>query len=408
MTAQITVDETGIKVPEADEIKTAIQGVFVNAFGSSLSLDDATPQGVLIDGITQQKELDNAELLYFFNQLNPDTADGVFQDALASIYFLQRKVATHSVVNCVCTGLEGTVLNGVSSGNPAMAQSTNGDLFQCLTGGTIPSSGSITLAFGAVETGPIPVASNTVNKIYSVVSGWDSVNNTTAGVIGTDKESRANFAKRIKDSLALNATGSLSSVLAHVAACEGVTHVRVDENDTDGIVTKNGVSLNPHSIYICQYGATDTNKLAEAIYNSKSAGCDTNGTNICEYFEPATGVTYQYKYYIPTTQNIYIKVNTTTALSSSTQQQVKEALLKNFDGEDGSGETAITIGTTFYASRFYKVVSGLANGSIIVNNIKISKDGINWEDSLSFNMNVLPVLDIDSESPEYIIFEVAQ
>lgn len=408
MTAQIKVDETGVKAPQASEIKEAIQGVFINAFGTDLSLDDATPQGVLIDGITEQKELDNAELLYFFNQLNPDTADGIFQDALASIYFLQRKVATHSIVNCVCSGLEGTVINGVSSGNPAMAQSVNGDLFQCLTGGTIPATGSITLAFGAVETGPIPVASNTVNKIYSVVSGWDSINNTDAGVIGSDKESRANFSKRIKDSLAINATGSLSSVLAHVAACDGVTHIRVEENDTDSSVIKNGVLLNPHSIYICQYGATNTDELAEAIYNSKSAGCDTNGTNICEYFEPATGVTYQYRYYIPTTENIYIKVSTTTALSSATQEQVKDALLSNFNGEDGSGETAITIGTTFYASRFYKVISSLANNTIVVNTIKISKDGINWEDSLSFNMNILPVLDIDSESPEYVIFEVVQ
>ena len=193
MTAQITVSSTGVKVPEAEEIKAAIQDVFVHAFGSDLSLDDATPQGVLIDDITEQKQLDNAELLYFFNQLNPNTADGIFQDALASIYFLQRKVATHSIVNCVCTGAAGTVLNGVSSGNPAMAQSSTGDLFQCLGGGTIPASGSITLAFGAVEAGPIPVSSNTVNKIYSAVSGWDGVNNVAAGVIGTAKESRANF-----------------------------------------------------------------------------------------------------------------------------------------------------------------------------------------------------------------------
>ena len=407
MTAQITVSSTGIKVPEALEIKEALQQVFVTAFGSDLSLDDATPQGVLIDGLTEQKQLDNAELLYFFNQLNPDTADGIFQDALASVYFLKRKVATHSIVNCECSGSVGTVLNGVSSGNPAMAQSVNGDLFQCLSGGTIPSSGSITLAFGAVETGPIAVASNTVNRIYTAVSGWDSITNSSSGVVGSDKESRENFAKRIRDSLAINATGSLSSVFARVFNCDGVTHVKVEENDTDNSVTKGGITLSPHSIYICEYGATDTNELAEAIYNSKSAGCDTNGPNTCEYYEPSTGVSYEYKYYIPTTRNIYIKVSTTTALSSATQESVKEALLNNFNGEDGTGETAISIGTTFYASRFYKAVSSLANNSIVVNNITISTDGTNWEDSLSFNMNILPVLDIESESPEYVVFEVA-
>ena len=99
MTAQITVSSTGIKVPEATEIKEAFQQVFVSAFGSDLSLDDSTPQGVLIDGLTEQKQLDNAELLYFFNQLNPNTADGIFQDALASIYFLQRKGLFFYMIN---------------------------------------------------------------------------------------------------------------------------------------------------------------------------------------------------------------------------------------------------------------------------------------------------------------------
>ena len=371
-------------------------------------MDDSTPQGVLIDGITQQKELDNAELLYFFNQLNPNTADGIFQDALASIYFLQRKPATHSLVNCVCTGMAGTVINGTGGGLiPAMAQSINGDIFQCLNGGTIPSSGSITLTFMAVETGEIPVAANTINKIYSVVSGWDTINNPVGGIIGSNSESRANFAQRIRNSLAINATGSLSSVLAHIFSCDGVTHVKVEENDTDGVVTKGGIALNPHSIYICQYGATDTDELAEAIYNSKSAGCDTNGPNTCTYLEPATGVTYNYKYYTPTTQAIYIKVSTAVALSAATQQLVKEALLANFNGEDNSGETGITIGTTFYASRFYKAVSSIGNNNIVLNNIKISTDGTNWEDSLSFNMNILPTLDIVSDTPEYALFEVA-
>lgn len=407
MSGQIEVTSQGIRVPQASEIKEAFQQVFINALGTDLSLDDATPQGDIINGLTEEKNLDNAQILYALNQFNPNLAYGKWQDALASIYFIQRKVATHSIVNCVCTGLEGTIINGVSSGNPALAQSINGDIFQCLSGGTIPSSGSITLAFGAVETGPIPVVSNTINRIYNVVSGWDTVNNPVGGTIGTDVESRANFAQRIKNSLAINATGSLSSVLAHVFACDGVTHVKVEENDTDSVVTKGGISLNPHSIYVCEYGATDTDELAEAIYNSKSAGCDTNGPNTCEYFEPATGVTYQYKYYTPITQPIYIKVSTTTALSSATQQIVKNALLSNFNGEDNSGETAITIGTTFYASRFYKAISNIDNNTIILNNIKISTDGTNWEDSLSFNMNILPTLDIVSDDPEYVLFEVA-
>ncbi len=134
MTANLTITDTGIVSPTTDEIKTDIQGIFINAFGSDLSLDDSTPQGVLIDGLAQMKQASNSVLLYLANQFNPEYASGIFQDALANLYFIQRKSATHSIVTCRCIGVNGTVLNGLPDDNfpdrvPAMAQSTNGDIF---------------------------------------------------------------------------------------------------------------------------------------------------------------------------------------------------------------------------------------------------------------------------------------
>ena len=407
MAGQISVTSSGIQVPQASDIKQAFQNVFTNALGTDLSLDDATPQGVVIDDLTEEKQLDNAQILYFLNQMNPETADGVFQDAIGAIYSLQRKVATSSVVNCVCIGAPGTLIPGISSGKPAMAQSTNGDLFQCLIGGTIPSTGTITLQFASVETGEIPVGANTVNTIYNVISGWDTVNNPVAGTLGTELESRADFEARRKQSLALNATGSLSSVYAHVFDVPGVTDVFVEENDTGSSVTKRGITLSPHSIYICENGATDSTALAEAIYQSKSGGCDTNGTNTCTYVEPITGVSYTYNYYTPTDLPIYIKITLGQAISSEAQDEVKQVLLKNFNGQNDDSYTRVTIGTTVYASRFYTAINSINNSDIILQAVKVSSDGTTWADVLSYNMNILPTLDIDSTSPAYVTFEVA-
>ena len=319
---------------------------------------------------------------------------------------MQRKVATSSIVNCVCTGLPGTVLQGVSSGNPAMVQSTNGDLFQCLIGGTIPASGTITLQFASVETGEIPVPSNSLTTIYNVVNGWDTVNNPTAGTVGNDVESRADFEARRKKSLALNASGSLLSVYSHIFNVDGVKDVFVWENDTNSSVTYRGITLGAHSIYICENGASDASELAEAIYNSKSAGCDTNGTNTCTYVEPVTGVSYTYKYYTPTSTNIYIQINLAEDISNDVKAQVREVLLKEFSGDSVVGNEKITIGTAIYASRFYQVINSLNNDDIILESVKISTNGTSWQDVLTFNMNILPVLDINSTSPYYVIFNV--
>lgn len=409
MAGQISVTSAGIIVPQASEIKEATQGVFQDAFGSDLSLDDATPQGNLIDGITEQKQLDNAQILYFLNQLNPKTSRGIYQDALGSIYGIQRKAATHSVVNCVCTGLAGTVLNGIDDEMPAMAQSTNGDLFQCLVGGTIPASGSITLQFIALETGKVSVAANSVNKIYNVVAGWDAINNPTEGTIGLDVESGSDFEERRRNSLALNATGSLTSVYSHIFNIPNVTDVFVWENTTSSNVTYRGITLKAHSIYVCQNGAS-ADDLAEAIYNSKSAGCDTNSDSLnpltCTYTDPITGVQYTYGYYIPTATPIYIQINLAEAISTELEQVIKEALDKEFTGESDLNNPKITIGSTIYASRFYSVIGNLGNSDIILESVKISADGTNWQDVLSFNMNILPTLDIESTSPEYVVFNV--
>ena len=406
MSGQISVTSSGITVPQASEIKEAFQGVFTDALGSDLSLDDSTPQGALIDGLTEQKQLDNAQLLYFFNQLNPDTNDGIFQDSIASIFGLQRKQATHSVVNCVCTGLEGTVLNGKDSNDPAKAQSINGDVFICTVGGTIPSSGTITLQFEAEDSGEIPVGANTVNKIYSVVGGWDTVNNTSDGSLGEPEESRQDFEARRKKSLALNATGSLSSVYSHVGSVSGVTDVFVYENPTGSSVTYRGITLSPHSVFICQNGASSQSELAEAIYNSLSAGCDTNGSNTCTYHEPVTGIDYTFNYYNSTNTPIYIQVNITEGISDEVKTQIKEAFLKEFTGESLANNEKITIGTTIYASRFYNVINALGNKDVILKSVKISSNGSTWVDLLSFNMNVLPILNITSTSPNYIVFNV--
>lgn len=410
MSGQISVTPAGISVPEASEIKSAFQGVFTTAIGSDLSTDDATPQGGIVDGLTEQKQLDNAQLLYFFNQLNPKTANGDYQDAIGSIYGMQRKPATMSVVNCVCTGLQGTVLNGVDDGDPAMVQSTNGDLFQCLVGGTIPASGTITLQFGSVETGAIPVGANTLTKIYNVVSGWDTVNNPSSGTVGRELESRADFEERRTKMLALNATGSLGSVLSHIYNCSGVTDAFAYENKGDSNLTYRGITLNPHSVFICENGATSTTELAEAIYNSLSAGCDTNNDSnnplTCTYTEPVTGEQYTYKYYISTNTPIYIQINIAEAISTALQDKIKNALLGEFNGESIIENKKITIGTTIYASRFYAVINALNSSDIILKSVKISTNGSSWQDVLSFNMNILPVLDIESSSPAYVVFNV--
>lgn len=405
MTANLTITDTGIVSPTTSEIKTEIQSIFVNAFGSDLSLDDATPQGVLIDGLAQMKQASNSVLLYLANQFNPEYASGIFQDALANLYFLQRKSATYSIVTCRCIGVNGTVLNGLPSDIypdrvPAMAQSTNGDIFECVVGGiignpiteggttTYTTPGYIDLVFRAKETGPIPCGANTVNSIFQAINGWDSVNNSASGTVGLQEENRTQFEKRRIDSLALQATGSLAAVQAGLANISGIEDYKVWENTTGSAITVRGVTLNPHSIWICVNSGVSSDDIAKVIYDNKSAGCDTNGSQSCSYTDPTTGVEYSYYYDNPTDVDTYIKVTTQESLPVETVLAMKQAIWDNFNGEDGS--TAITIGDDVYAGRFFKPLSGFDANIIQIQVSKSASSG--YVNYLTYNMNQLPVV----------------
>lgn len=422
MTANLTITDTGIVSPTTDEIKSDVQGIFINAFGSDLSVDDATPQGVLIDGLAQMKQASNSVLLYLANQFNPEYASGIFQDALANLYFIKRRSATYSIVTCRCIGVNGTVLNGLPNDNfpdrvPAMAQSTNGDIFECVVGGiignpvteggvtTYTTPGYIDLVFRAKETGPIPCGANTINSIFQAINGWDSINNSSSGTVGLLEENRANFEKRRLESLALQATGSLSAVQAGLANIDGVEDYKVWENTTGSSVTVKGVTLKAHSIWVCVNSAVSADDIAKVIYDNKSAGCDTNGSQSCSYEDASTGVQYNYSYDNPVDVDTYIKVTVQNALPVGTVLSMKQAIWDNFNGEDGS--VAITIGDDVFAGRFFNVLSSFDANILQIQVSKSADSG--YANYLTYNMNQLPVVGdrpTASSGGTHIIIEV--
>lgn len=405
MGANLEITDTGIVSPTTSEIKEEIQTIFTNAFGTDLSLDDATPQGVLIDDLAQLKQASNSVLLYLANQFSPETASGIFQDALGTLYGMTRKPATYSIVTCRCTGIDGTVLSGIPDANypnrvPAMAQSTNGDIFECVVGGiignpvttggvtTYTTPGYVDLVFRSKETGQIPCGANTVNSIYQAINGWDTVNNSASGTVGEEQENRAAFEERRIASLALQATGSIGAVQAGIAVLDNITNYKVWENVTDSSVTVKGVTLSPHSIWICVNSAVSAGDIAKVIYDNKSAGCDTNGSIDCSYTDSITGITYTYHYDNPVDVDTYVKVTCQSAPSSGTSLQIKQAIWDNFTGADGS--KAITIGDSVYASRFFQVLSGIDAQIVQIQVSKSSSSG--FANYLDFNMNQLPVV----------------
>jgi uncharacterized phage protein gp47/JayE len=348
---------TGLVVPEEAEILQGVQFDYNEAFGGNLNSDLETPQGQLASSTAAIIAENNSKWLWLLNQINPDYADGFMQDAIARIYFINRKPATYTTVQCQCLGAQGTVipLN-------AQAKDTSGNLYLCAQSGVIDITGTITLPFQCSESGAIACPTNTLTTIYQAIPGWDRIDNSQAGVPGTLVESRADFAYRRQNSVALNAHGSLASIYANVFNVPDVIDVYSAENTTAStiFIGATNYALLPHSLYIAAVGGAPA-EIGQAILDKKDVGCDTNGNTVVtitdtvnyEYPYP----TYEIKYNIP--DSLPILFNITIAANNSMPSDVivriKAAIVNAFSGGDG-GQRA-RIGVDIYASRFYSPIS---------------------------------------------------
>lgn len=354
-------NELGIILPSTEEIRADIGAKIQAAFQTKasdpvLNIEPSSPMGQVLDLLVAEIEAKNAEIIAIANMADPNTAQGRFLDALAALYGLKRKISEPTIVNCVCTGLKGTVIP-----YGAIAQDGEGNQFRCVSlgGARILESGSVTADFAAIEHGALEISANSVTNIVTAVAGWDSVNNPTAGAVGRDEETDAELRNRMAQSYAYNATGYVEAIRANLANLDGVIDCVVRENYTNDAVTIYGYSVAGHSIVVGIVGGDDDD-IAEVIYRRKDAGCGTIGNYSVSYTdsENSDNVTYSYKIIRPTGGAFKIKVTAVaTSISDTLIAAIKDALIADFLG--GGSNPRIGMCQTIYASRFYAVVQSV-------------------------------------------------
>ena len=392
--------QTGLYPDEITVVRENVRQDWVNAFKKDglppLNTEPETPAGQLIDSQTAAIVDKDSEVLYLANQFNPETAEGIWQDALAKIYFLTRKNAQSSEAMCTCMGLTGTTIPA-----GALIQSAQGDGTQwsCAEATTIPLSGSASVRFVCLTTGPVMASAGTLTQIVTVVPGWDSVNNPNAAIVGRDEETRIEFEKRRYASVAANARGSVYALYGSIANIADVIDVVVLENITNNPITQWGVSIPGHSVVISVSGG-DNELIAKAIYEKKDAGCGTSGNTAVTYQDtslPGMPIyTYQVERPQPIAFNIKVTIKATASTPENIETIIKAAILNDFNGLGESKNTRVGMAQTVYASRFYCPV--IASGVQDLVSIEIalgdtSGGSVVWADSVTINANQAPTLD---------------
>jgi uncharacterized phage protein gp47/JayE len=355
---QIQFTPTGLVIPTESAVLDGVQQDMDAAFGGNLNPALNTPQGQLASSTAAIIGDANDQFALFVNQVDPDTADGFMQDAIARIYFIDRNPGLPTVVQVLLVGAVGTnILVG------SRVQDTSGNIYVCTQAGQIPVGGSITLAFANQVLGPIPAPAGTVTIIYQGLPGIDTVTNVADGVLGANVESRAAFEFRRSQSVALNGHGSPDAIYAAVLNVAGVIDAYVIDNPTNATVNMGSTAfpVAAHSVYVAVVGGA-AQDIANAIWTKKDLGCgmngNTTGTVIDQNYlppQPTYTITWETPPALPI--KFAVQISNSSTLPSNIVALVQAAIIASFNGADGSNR--VRVGSLLLASKFYGAIQAI-------------------------------------------------
>lgn len=366
----ITWDNGMPVVPSEQDVLTGRGADFTAAFGSGLNTAPTTPQGQLIASDTAIIGDANAQFALVATMVDPNQAQGAWQDAIAAIYFLERIAAAGSVKTVTCIGAVDTTIPA-----GAIIQDPSGYFWAATGALTIGSSGSVVGTFQCQTTGPIAWPANTPCTICTAVAGWDQATSAVAAALGNAVESRAAFENRRRQSVAINSHGTPQTILGNVLAVPNVLSAYVIDNPTGAAVEvgPTNYSVAAHSILVSAYGGVAA-AVAAAIWNGKDAGCAYNGNTSYTVYDtsyPAgSQPAYPVTWLVPTPTPVYfaVTIEGNSALPSNIVSLVQDAILEVFEGTDPAGSTPAGIGLTISTSRYAANINLISNALNIVSN----------------------------------------
>jgi hypothetical protein len=353
-------------VPTEQEVLAGRVADFVQAFGGGLNTSPTTAQGQLAASDTAIIGDKNANIALVASMVDPDQAEGAWQDAIGAIYFLERIAAAGSVKTVTCIG-------GVDVEIPAGSIIKDPSGYSWAATGliTIGSNGQAVGTFQCQTTGPISWPANTPCTIVSSVNGWDQAVSSSDAVLGNVVESRAQFENRRRNSVAINSHGSTASILGNVLAVANVLSAYVVDNPSGTAITvgPTNYSVAPHSVVVSVYGGL-ASAVAEAIWAAKDAGCGYNGNTSYTVYDTSYPVGQQPSYPVtwltPTPVPVYfvVTLGANSQLPAAITSDVQTAVVDTFTGEDGSVPAGVY--STISASRYYAGINAIDTSVDIV------------------------------------------
>lgn len=328
----------GVIVPDTATTRAQVEAEFRAVFGDDMPTDPATPQGLLITRITEERDAiarNNAELA---NQINPALSGGVFLDSLMALTGGRRRSSVKSlIVGAILGGVPGT---NVPAGS--IAETEQGEQFELVNTVVLDAAGSAAGNLRALRDGEIIVPAGGLNTVASSVLGWETITNPEAAIPGQLEENDVLLRRRRAQTLALQTTSINEAIVSRLYDIEAVRSCYYLENFADVDQVVDGIPMRKHSIWACVEGGTDM-EVAQALYETKTVGGGYNGAVVVEVADPVNGRLYEVKFDRPEEVTLLIRV--TVRSSTLDVQQLIPDLVMNYVNGDIDGDVSFVVGS---------------------------------------------------------------
>ena len=338
-----TVDNTGIETRGLDAIKTLLEQRFQSSFGQDLSLDPETPQGQFI-GIAALSIAEMEEhLVSVSNGTSPRFGRGKQLDDNGDLINVPRKAGTHTTVTATLGGESGSVIPaGSRAATPA------GDYFTLDVDATVASTGAVEAGMTAEQPGPIEVGAGELTRIITLRTGWETVTNNNAGEPGKTLESDTVYRARYREVTDRLGIGTTAAIRAAMLLTDGVTHARVEDNDTSSDKTTQGLTVGANSVMAVVSGGTDSD-VADTLKKTKVAGIGTSGNTT------SGGVSFQRV--TKTAAKVAVETTIDSSFSGDGVGRIKDGLVAYAEANWGVGEA-------INASRLYTPINAVPGHTV--------------------------------------------
>lgn len=346
----IEYDANGIVTQNLLEILEERENALKLVMGDDFVIDKTTPIGNM-ELADANNEVNIQSLIAWLipNQLDANTATGIFLDAICEKNRIYRKQPQYTTLNFIINGTPNTQFY---SGDIIVMDSLTGIYYDLNNDVVIGSDGKVSAKFICESYGEYYPSINSVLEIQTPVVGLDSVVVNTDNmnlVIGRLAETDDELRRRRQYSVGQTATTTMASMLASIYSLNGVLHATYFENDTES-TDSHGVPMKSFEFIV---DGGDEDEIADVIFLNKSIGSRAYGTTIKEK-EDSEGNLYSIGYTKAEQINVGMKIDLSVSSlqSEAWKSKIKTALKEKFDDIQGIGNTVknydyFTVLTTF-------------------------------------------------------------